>query len=369
MRRLLRTLTLRRHAAHHILRPASCAAALLLILLLAASCERRDIYREGVTTRPVIVSMDWRNLGSDPSGASIYMYPETGATPYVFKTNSVGKALVQVPSGYYTVLVFNRTVDEYGTMSFSDMSQLGYAKAVLDSRYVAWVGTSDAVGRTVYDPEIIVVGRTDHFQVNEVTSSTFEIYESTRAGDTDGAAVSQKLDTCYVTPQQVVMTGTIQVRVEGIQNVSSARGYLTGLSGGLFLGTRATTDTLATHVVESWTLQRDEGDYTKGYLVGTFQCFGLPEEYISNKDVLHNHLSMQIKLVDGKTTVTADFDVGDRIEEIASERKVNLVVGIQATAADDPIVLPDVEPAGGSKSGFDITLDDWDDPVDVVVPL
>ena len=367
MRHFLHTLLLHTRVVHHILLPASCAAS--LVLLLAASCDRRDIYREGVTTRPAIVSMDWRNLGSDPTGASIYMYPESGTTPYVFKTNSVGKATVQVPSGYYTVLVFNRTVDEFGTMHFQDMSQLGYAKALLDSRYVAWVGTADSVGRTVYDPEIIVVGRTDHFCVHEVTSSTIELYESTRANDADGSSTSQKQDTCYVTPQQVVMTGTIRVRVVGIQNVSSVRGYLTGLSGGLFLGTRSTTDTLATHIVENWTLQRDEGDYTKGYLVGTFQCFGLPEQFLANKSKLNNHLTLQLRLVDNKTIITTGFDVGDRIEEIASELKVYLVVGVQATTDDDPIVVPDVEPEDGSKSGFDVSLDDWEDPEDVVIPL
>lgn len=341
---------------------------LAVFVLLIASCERRDIYREGKTSLPVIVHMDWRNLGSDPSGATICFYPEDGSHPYTFKTNSVGRAIVQVPSGYYTVIVFNRTTEEYGTMQFFDMEHLGMAKAVLDTRYVAWLGTADTIGRVVYEPEVIVVGRTDHFYVHEVSSSYFDEYESTRAeGDVEEADLLP--DTCRVTPQQMVMNATVKVRVHGIQNVSSVRGHLTGMAGGDYLATRSATDTIATHAIESWTIQRDETDYTKGYLVGTFRTFGLPEQYKMNKEALNNRLSVQLKLVDGETVIGRTFYVGDRVEEIEEELVVNVVVGINSTEDDDPITAPDVKPIGGSESGFDVTLEDWGDTHDVVVPM
>lgn len=329
-----------------------------MVVLMTLSCQRREIYVEGKTALPVIVSIDWRYLGGDPTGTTIYFYPEDGTTPYAFRTNSVSNATVQVPSGYYTVIAFNRTVDEFGTMHFEHMEHLGTASAVLDYKYFAWVDNVGTFPRTVYEPEVIVCGRTDHFEVRERSTEYIDDYYSTRV---DGNFVP---DTCFVTPRQMVMTATVKVRVHGIQNVSTARGFLSGMAGADYLATRSATDTLATHVIESWSIQRDDTDYTQGYVVGQFRCFGLPDAYKTVKQRLNNHLYLQLMLVDNKTILTAEFDVGHLIEEFANELIVNVVVG-----DDNPIIAPDVEPVGGSSSGFDVYVEDWGDTEDVVVAM
>jgi len=354
----------------------------LFSAVMLSSCEHLEIYREGKTAVPVIVTMDWRNLGSSPSSATIYFYPEDGGAPHSFKTNSVAKASVNVPSGYYTVLVFNRTVDEFATMHFEDLEGLSLARAMLDSKYFSIYGTADSVGRTVHEPEQIVVGRSEHFYVSERTSGyvegqrTISVQRSLSGGAVLTRAVGDvQPDTCKVIPERRVMTATIKVRVEGLQNIKTVSGYLTGMAGGMYLATGDATDNSVTHVIESWTFERDAGDYTKGYLVGTFSCFGLPEQFMAQKDVLAanngtvNKLHVKMLLVDNKTVIDRTWNVSDRVVEDVKNLAVELTVGVNAAPDDKPIDVPTVAPEGGSESGFDVTIKDWTKGEDVVVPM
>lgn len=346
---------------------------IVLAAVSVASCERRSIYEEGRTAVPVIVQMDWRELGGDPTGATIGFYPENGSAPLLFRTNSVIRAQVEVPSGYYTVLVFNRTVDEYGTMHFDRMSALGSAQAILDYEYSSWAGTADSVGRTVYEPELIVCGRTDHFEVRERANGIIREHEdsrpATRAGISYDPSDPNVPDTVKVTPQRMVYTATFNVRVSGLQNVRSARAYITGMAGAEYLATRSATDTIATHVLEQWSTSPDPADYTKGYLRTTFDCFGLPEQYRSGRVPWNEHLYLQVLLVDGKTVITKAYDVGDLIEQHDAELELALAVGLETRPGDDPLILPDVEPEDGKESGFDVHFEDWGDTQDVIVPM
>lgn len=333
-----------------------CVAAVLTVLVTAvsvllSSCERDPLYYLGRTPVNVVVNMDWRNLGVAPEGASIYFYPEGGGQTWSFTTNSVLSTMVQVPSGYYTVMVFNRTPDEYGTMHFRAMDSVSDACAVLDFRYSSWAGASDTVGHTVYEPETIVSGRTDHFYVHDIIESVRDTLSEW----------GYRIDTVDVTPQQFVMTGTVRVRVNGIHNAKSSRAYLTGMGGAVRLVPRTTCDSLCTHTPESWSLSRDAADYTKGYLVSEFRCFGLPDTYRQMKDKANNRFHIEVLLVDNKTVIKKDWEVGDLIIEYPQELRLTLDV----SALD----LPDVPPEGGTESGFDVTIDDWDDPDDVDIPL
>jgi len=340
-------------------------AFLLTLLLLAFSaCELRPLYREGETPVEVLVCMDWTQLGGNPNSATIMFYPTSGGSPYVFQTNSVTRKTVQVPSGYYTVLVFNRTVEEFGTMTFSDMNHLGTAKCVLEEKIFSWLGRSKEVGRTVYEPEEIVVGRTDNFHVRAMSER--KVY--TKA-DVIESEVQYETDSVMVRSKRMVMTGNIGVRIKGLQNIKSVRSYLTGMAGGAYLASRSATDTLATHVLETWSIVKDESDVTTGYITTSFSCLGLPEQYVEEPEIYNNKLNLQLLLVDEETIMNYSFDVGDRIEQIEEELVVNLAIGIGTDPGDTAIVVPDVKPKGGSQTGFDVNLDDWEDGEDVVVPM
>ena len=331
-------------------------AAAFALFLIPVACTFRPLYIEGETPVKVLVITDWAQLGSLPSGASINFYPETGKTFWPFRTNSVSKAIVSVPSGYHNVMVFNRTTDEFGSMSFDGMDKLGTSRAILESKLFPWVGRADSIGRTVYEPEELVVGRTDHFLVRSQIEREAELWEQGKEiPDRD-----ELVDSVEVYPRRVPYVGYVNVRVNGIHNIRSVRAYLTGMAGDAYLSTRTAGDSLATHVLENWKLVRDEADYTKGLVTATFSCFGLPDRYKGNLHEKNNKLVMQFMLVDNRTVIQEIRYVGDVADQNEDERTVTF------NAAVD---LPDVKPEGGSESGFDVTITDWEDPIEVPIGI
>lgn len=334
----------------------------IVIVFVNFSCDRRDIYEEEESPVKVIVNTNWSELGSVPEGATIMFYPESGKAPYTFKTNSVSRSLVSVPSGYYTVLVFNRTVDEFGTLSFHGMDALGTAGITLLDKKVSWIDTrQDTIGRVVYEPEAIVVGRTDHFHVRSLPDRIYNLHSTTRA-DFDDMDVDY--DSVDVYEKKMLYTAYISVRVKGINNIKSIRGYINGMAGGAYLATRSASDSLGTYTLESWTLNRDATDYSTGTVNTNFECLGLPEQYLQNRQADNEKLLIRFLLVDNQTVVTRTFDVGDLIYQNDDELLLDLNLDM---GTEDP--LPDVKPEGGSESGFDITIEDWGDTINVVVPL
>lgn len=332
-------------------------AAASALVLLAAACTFRPLYIEGETPVKVLVIPDWTQLGSLPTGASINFYPELKAKYWPFRTNSVSKAMVSVPSGYYSVMVFNRTTDEFGSMSFDGMDQLGTARAVLESRLFPWVGRADSIGRTVYEAEELVVGRTDHFQVRSQLERETELWER---GKESGISSEELIDSVEVVTQRVPYIGSVVVRVNGVHNIRSVRAYITGMAGDAYLATRTAGDSLATHVLESWKLTRDDNDYTKGYVTATFSCFGLPERYLGNPHEKNNKLLLQFRLVDNTTVIQEIRYVGDVADQNEAERTVTFHAEVS---------LPDVKPDDGSESGFVVTITDWEDPEEIPIGI
>lgn len=327
-----------------------------------SSCDRRDLYIEAETPVKVIVHMDWTELGHLPEGASIYFYPEGGGAPYVFRTNSVVRTEVSVPAGYYTVMVFNRTVNEFGSMSFSGMEALGTAGVTLLDKRVSWLdNVADNVPRIVQEPERIVVGRTDHFLVHSLTDRlTVQKYQSRGTTFDERDVVCDSVD---VYQRRMTYTTYTTVRVRGIQNIKSVRAYIAGLADGGYLATRSAGTNLATYTMENWSINRDPGNYTTGYISTNFDCLGLPQQYLTNRLPDDVRIIIRYLLVDNKTVITHSVDVGDIIRQDDNAFLLELNLDLD----NDGHALPDVEPEGGSASGFDVNINDWGDEEDIIV--
>lgn len=333
--------------------------AVLAAALTLAACEFRPLYIEHETPVEVIVNTEWTQLGSIPEGSSIYFYRESDKKCIKFQTNSVTRTIVEVPAGYWTVMVFNRSEAEYGSLKFGETDALGTARAILEDKLFSWVGRADTIGRTVYEPEEIVIGRTDHFQVRSMTERENYLWNKNIEYEPGEMPV---IDSVQVLPKQVRYIANVKVRINGLQNLKSVRGYLKGMAGSDYMATRTSTDETATHVMESWTATKDVADYTKGYINSTFYCFGLPEQALAKPLAENNRILLKFLLVDEETIITKAIDVGDLIKQNDTERTDDLVI-------ETAITLPDVKPKGGSSSGFDVDFTDWDDPEDVPIGI
>ena len=80
-------------------------------------------------------------------------------------------------------------------------------------------------------------------------------------------------------------------------------------------------------------------------------------------------------MVDNKTVITKQYDIAPRPSIKNETKEVIVVLGTGAdpdeeeTPEDIPLELPNVKPAtNGGEGGFDASIDNWGDEVDIVLP-
>lgn len=327
------------------------------LVLCSVGCRLRDLYYEQLTPVQVRVNIDWTNFGVEPSGATILFYPEDGSAPYEFKTHNVDSEVVSVPAGFYNVLVFNLSKSEFGSFSFVGMDKYESAAILLEKGYFAWLDGADTIGRTVSEPEKIMSGVAEHFEVSGVEH---RYVKEKVSGQGSVYVWSEKLDTVTVTPKRIVFNGYISVHIKGIENVNSIRAYMTGLSGGVYLASRIGAPELATFVPQTWEIVTDKNDNSQGCLNGSFLCLGLPEQYRGFQVPSNSELRMELLLRDMATIVDTTFLVGDLIIESEEEFHLDLSLEVETP-------VPEVVPYDGHDTGFDFDFEDWGDTEDIVL--
>lgn len=352
----------------------------LSLLLSLAACDRRELTYVYHPYCDMKIRMDWSDLGELPSGMSLYAYPEDGSAPHLLLTNEVNEAELSLRSGRYHLVAFNQSVDEFGSLFFQGMDKFGTAEADVQEKTFSWLTSKSSTNHTVCDPEPFA----STYMELDVTDDMVEHSQTIYALKLEGANLrSDSSFTYLMKPIRHNWTGNIEVYIQGIQNIKSVRGYLTGLAEGSLLSTHTNTANMVTHVMEDWTIKRDSSNYTTGRVTTEFQTFGLPgaKGITKARDAKANRLYLSFLLVDNKTIVNYIFDVGDRIEELEEHLVLNLRIGVKVNPddpdkpgpddpdkpddpdepsnPDKPIVVPDVKPEGGSSSGFDVTVDDW----------
>ena len=67
-----------------------------------------------------------------------------------------------------------------------------------------------------------------------------------------------------------------EIAVAGIYNISSVRATVTGMASGYKISNNRQTSESVTHIPESWTLQPNAIDPSRGVIVIDLQTFGLP---------------------------------------------------------------------------------------------
>ena len=91
---------------------------LLFLCLCLSSCERRELtYFEEAE---INVEVDWSRSGLSESGygATTMFYPVDGNTPMKVLMGNREQTTVRLHEGSYRVLVFNRSQDDFGSISF-----------------------------------------------------------------------------------------------------------------------------------------------------------------------------------------------------------------------------------------------------------
>ena len=336
-----------------------------ILLLVLTSCNHKEFCYNHPHTAPVRVNVDWSRFEpyESPTGMTLSFYPEMGEKVFTQQTHTVTHSVVELPADRYHVLVYNQSPSEFGSFKFQDTHDPLLASVVAMEHSSRWYATRGEKERVATEPEWLGVG---NFADAEVTEAMVEEQDKilqmasaqTRAADPVIATV---------TPRNVIYTVSVKVNVQGLHNLRSARASLTGMAEGYFLAQDKRMDTEVTHLIEEWSVTRDEADPTKGDINASFTCFGLPGDHAGQ--AAENVLTLDLLLVDNSTIKTFVFHAGDKFttsdsSSVETEVELELYIELTHDLNGDLIVLPDVQPEGGSGSGFSASVDDWGEEIE-----
>lgn len=350
------------------------------ICFAVISCERRELTYDYYPYCDFDVTIDWsvfEGRTEYPKGASVWFYPQNGGTPTVStanispsSANSVSTISASLREGVYDVIVHNYTISDYssinfrGTDLFSTYEIYGADETTTSS---TWYSRSDDE-RVIRQPADFASITYESFEVTkEMVDATYEARKSaTKSGSTTRSSLS-------LTPTMTTYDATIRINVVGIQNLSSARGVISGAAEGRVVSEDNPTAVRSTHVLESYTTI---GSYGEGELIFTYSCFGLysDEDGDTSYDHWEGNLYLEILLIDNKTIKSFDIDLDSSaivdIDTGTTTIYIDIDNYLDDNGEEQEVELPDVEPADPSDGGgFSADVEEWGDEVGVELPV
>lgn len=363
---------------------------LIGICLVIISCKRRPLSYDYDPTLEVILNVNWSEMSEVPTGMSVYCYLEGGTKPIVKikNINTIESSIkLKLGAGKYNVLVFNQIPSDFGTIQFDEMNSFETAEINAVKTTSKWA-ESKAESDLIRDPEELAAATYLDFEITEeeIDKKLDAYYSDKRDDDKDETIVIQKV--INLTPKVVIKTTRVKVRLSGVHNLRSTRATLYGMASGYSFSKQKSHSNRATHLLEGWRLTQFD-DYREGEVTAFYTCFGMPEQ--TSESLTDDYsdwdgvMDVDYLLVDNKTVVSKSYDLtghvrlaedDSRVEDEEDEdvnREADIYIdldyGDEGGDGDDPEVLPDVKPAGGSNSGFDATVEDWGPEEDVDVPM
>lgn len=306
----------------------------LLFLLSLVGCRKELCYKHP-HDGSVTVNVDWKNLPSEskkPGGVRVVFIDQPNQSQsYTFNFPAEGGSR-DVSQGDYKVLVFNndpelvlfRGMTVWETMEAFTPAKRQNAYKAPPSNVPNMASSISRIG--ISAPDLLMSSNAESLFVSENSNINYVV---------------------NATPRSYVKTITVRIPVSGVKSVSEARGFLTGVSPSVFLGTDKLSQSDAT-------LLFDYGSALAGTeLRSQFMIFGMVDTPSG-----HYTLGLELLLVD-QTVLYYDFDVSDQISE--DLKKNGGVIRLSKT-----IIIPDVDPPtpGG---GFNPGIGGWDDEQDIEI--
>ena len=358
----------------------------VLVLVSLASCERYELELYYSGKAKVHVDVDWiTRFGEYPSGMTIMLAKDGDAITYSDITNDVDGYDMELEPGEYKMLIFNRTLGEFGSMGFSQMKSFdqAYAYAQRQER------TTD-----FWDVNVSYMREPEHIgcAVDTFTILPEMVDDMTRFVNWKDK-VDKESQTLYI--QEVVEPMTtemyIRVRVIGAKYMSSVIGSISGMADGFLLTQAWRRTQLGYHLLDNWSrsaITYEDGDTLKksiGYISTTIRTFGLPHgrELDEQRDSTSNTLSLCFTLLDEKRLVFR-YPVGKMIKYRRKDEdktradegtgktgegtyfskadvtlELDLIVDAPFYDDDEVPNLPYAQPVG--TGAFDAEVDPWGD--------
>ncbi len=339
---------------------------IFLSLIVISSCRRELCYDYRPFT-DVSLEVDWSEFSETPSGMTAMFYPVDGGEPTVYSTHDIHRTDIPLRTGVYNVLLFNQRPTEFIYLGFRGMDRYETAEVYaleLDSK--TWYSKSE-VETVASEPEPFAVASYENFEVTEEMKAARELQRTMKSGLVGTPDL-------LLTPKAITSRCLVTINVQGVYNLRSARGSITGMSEGMSLNNLVATASEVTHLLERWQCLDDDSNPVNGLLKTEYMTFGVPGMKLSKADEIWDdaRLKLSVLLVDNSTILDYEFSVKDHITLSDETGEMVLRIDIEKSPVDPddaPVILPDVKPAGGDSSGFDAEMDSWGDEVTVNVQM
>lgn len=336
-------------------------ALLFFLMLTLSSCERRELTYYEVSE--IAVTADWSNSGLNEDeqqhGATTIFYPRDGGEPKIFRMGDRSGEVVRLPMGVYDVVIFNRSFDDFGNISFRGTDSYHTLEACARKMETRRDNISRTETRTIVSsPDELAAGTLEGFTVTEDMLGNYSQTTYGRATPSRAAenAPDENTYTIRLRPKKLTREVVAVLHIEGLNNIRVATCRLDGVAESVFL---ASGEVAAHTVTQEFTpsdMAYAPGSPFDGTLKGTFEVFGLRASG-------NHHLHLDALLVDGKTVYTDDYDRVKVEEKENGEGTVSLHVNVTTEK------IPDVKPEGGSGSGFEVDVDGWGEDIGVDIPI
>lgn len=310
--------------------------ATLWLMVTLSGCS----FREMLDTYPVSgvqINFDWEGVTEKlPETMRVMFYPKDAEGRKVDGYLPAAGGEMKVPPGNYAVVVYN-----FNTESVQIRGEESYE--TIEAFTGPYTGL-DAVIDMVWWPDPLYVVALDDVEI----------------------AKSDEALQMELKPTAVVKSYTFDIKVEGLERVSSVLCYVSNLNGSCFLGKHTCELSKVPIYVDM-----ERGD---GVLRGRFASFVWP---VSAETRMEMPMILTVKLVKRDNTVQeVEVDVTEALTappSLPDEGEVeepDAEIDIEIPIPDDKIVVDELEPGfneGGGGIGGEV--DEWGDETNVVLPV
>lgn len=309
--------------------------ATLWLMVTLSGCS----FREMLDTYPVSgvqINFDWEGVTEKlPETMRVMFYPKDAEGRKVDGYLPAAGGEMKVPPGNYAVVVYN-----FNTESVQIRGEESYE--TIEAFTGPYTGL-DAVIDMVWWPDPLYVVALDDVEI----------------------AKSDEALQMELKPTAVVKSYTFDIKVEGLERVSSVLCYVSNLNGSCFLGKHTCELSKVPIYVDM-----ERGD---GVLRGRFASFVWP---VSAETRMEMPMILTVKLVKRDNTVQeVEVDVTEALTAPPSPpdegevEEPDAEIDIEIPIPDDKIVVDELEPGFNEGGGIGGEVGGWGDETNVVLPV
>lgn len=325
-------------------------------VLLLTACERRPLEEDYVDTALIPVCIEWMRSGvpaDEMHRASIWLFPKDNGQPLEYRMeNDLNYREIQVPTGIYSVLVFNETIDreDWNNITFTGTNRYETFAAMENIEQTCGFYNYSEDLPLMKNPEPLAAWSLDHFEVTpEMVIRTGNIARRYNTGASRREALVREVpDLTNAIPlprfERVIITAYVQ-NLSGSMQVT---GIIDSMLSGVYM---ASGEKIPTHAAHAFLLKGrlyDSENSDNGTVTCSFNIFGrLAEErtqhrFVTDFILTDGTLHSQEMLLQNNSIIT-------RPEGIVKMHIINTNHNL---------------PYAGERT--DVTVDNWDE---IIIPI